>query len=78
MTSQQTKALDLLATKFGNKPRERWALVKTPETGVWYDFADVETGAYGQCLLLRKGVWAQSPRGTKPVLFAWRGAGTLC
>lgn len=52
----------------------RFEVVHRPEAGAWYDWIDLDSGAYGQCQRNPSGVgWAQAPRGAAPVILAYVG-----
>lgn len=55
-------------------PSARFSVVHQPAPGTWYDWIDLDSGAYGQCQRNASGVgWAQAPRGAAPVILAYRG-----
>jgi hypothetical protein len=61
--------------KTTNQSANRWQVIRSPVPGVWYDFFDVTTGKYGQCMLSADGTWHQEPRGVLPVILAYRAGG---
>ena len=58
------------ASKCG-RPETDWTIVDKPEPERWYDYANADTGDFGQCILDQQGKWLQAPRGPKPVLLAY-------
>ena len=50
-----------------------WDIVPSPVPGERYDFQCYVTGEYGQCWTDDAGNWLQAPRGTAPVLLAYKG-----
>lgn len=69
-SSNQSHAFEFFAEK-SRVPVDRLRVVFYVESGVWYDFACPNTGAYGQCKLSVDGTWHQPPRGTHPVVLEW-------
>jgi hypothetical protein len=69
-TERQILARIIYAAE-ARKRDAHFRVVVKPAPGVWYDFADPETKAFGQCMLNEDGSWHQEPRGTNPVLLAY-------
>lgn len=49
-----------------------WEIVTGVAVGTWYDFYDLATGRYGQCMMVAAGGWHQAPRGDAPTILAYR------
>lgn len=64
------QAIKLMAEKSG-KPEEHFRVVESVTPGIWYDWADVETGKVGQCRMGENWAWVQDPRGERPVILAY-------
>ena len=50
-----------------------WCVTTSVKRETWYDFYDLETGFYGQCMMKSNGEWHQSPRGNAPTILEYRG-----
>lgn len=66
-TDHQAFARALFASHFGQSSN-LWRVIVNPEPGIWYDWADPETGKIGQCCLAESGKWKQAPLGNQPVV----------
>ena len=72
-TVHEIRARLIFALKAKANPKH-YRVIRKPELGVWYDFADPETQAYGQCRLNADGTWHQAPSGEDPVFLVHRPA----
>ena len=50
-----------------------WCVTTSVKRETWYDFYDLETGFYGQCMMKDNGEWHQAPRGNAPTILEYRG-----
>lgn len=68
MTPRETSASALLSNK-AHRPATEWSVVRVPESGFWYDWANPDAGKVGQCKRGDDG-WIQAPP-DGAVIFAW-------
>ena len=68
-TDHERAALRLIESRQGARGGP-WIPVRTPQPGVWYDWANPATGQVGQCRCNRDG-WSAAPWGERPVVLAW-------
>ena len=61
--------------KIAGRNSAGWRPIKEPVPGVWYDFYDLATGKFGQCLKNEDGTWHQAPRGNDPTMLEFNRHG---